>query len=140
MAKAFSPDVMVTMSVAQLSNSEVPIEAGFDLKPDTLNIRSKGKYVTGYIEFPMEFDPNDIKLNTVQIYGSVFAEQSKFEIGDYDCDGVQDITVKFDRAELIELLPNQNIDEHPVTVTGVLSNRLFSAFDMIRIINPSEKE
>jgi len=55
------------------------------------------------------------------------------EIGDYDSDGINDLMVKFDRQELIEVLePGEQI----IDITGRLwDGRPIAGFDIIRVIH-----
>ena len=43
------------------------IEAEVNIDPDTLNVKSKGKWITAYIELPEGYDVNDIDINTVKL-------------------------------------------------------------------------
>jgi hypothetical protein len=79
------------------------IQADIDFTPDTLNPKSKGKWVTCYIELPEGYGVSDIDLSTVTLNGAVSAEWSPTYIGDHDGDGVQDLMVKFSREEVIDL-------------------------------------
>jgi hypothetical protein len=72
-----------------------------DINPDTLNLKSRGSYITAYIELPEGYDVSNIDMSTVKlnIEGSeIYAEDLPFSIGDYNINGVQDIMVKFDRG------------------------------------------
>ena len=55
------------------------------------------------------------------------------EIGDYDSDGINDLTIKFDLQELIAVLePGEQI----IDLTGRLwDGRLIAGFDFIRVIH-----
>lgn len=71
-----------------------------DIMPDTLNLKSKGNFVTCYIELPEGYDVGDIALETVTLsIGETIigAELSPTEIGDYNGNGIPDLMVKFDR-------------------------------------------
>jgi len=77
------------------------VSAVIDVDPDTLNLASLGNDVTCYIELPSGYDPGDIVIGTVKMQDSVVAKGNPSAVGDYDCDGVPDLMVKFDRQELI---------------------------------------
>jgi hypothetical protein len=128
------------------------IEATIDVDPNTLNLKSKGKYVTCYIEIP-GFDPADIDVSTVMLDGVVPAEESPTGLGDYDMDGIPDLMVKFSRSTLISSLSAPTaalwLDErggraalvsdgtHELVVTGLmLDGTPFAGSDEIRVINP----
>ena len=59
----------------------IPIIPAFvDFNPNTLNLKSRGKWVTVYIELPKDYDPNLIDINTVLLNGQVAAENNpKYE-------------------------------------------------------------
>lgn len=134
---------------------ESPLVARIDFDPNTLNLKSKGKYVTCYIELPEGCDPADIDWGTVLMNDALPAELSPTAVGDYDSDGIPDMMVKFGRNALIGILagreaekiwvddergetpPLDHGDEFELGVTGDLyDGRTFSGTDVIRVINP----
>lgn len=93
-----------------------------DFDPDTLNLKSQGKWVTVYIELPEGYDVNDIDVNTVKLNGLIPAELAPTEVGDYDEDGIPDLMVKFDRAAVSKLFSGLEVlGEYSVEVTGELT-------------------
>lgn len=101
-----------------------PVTVTVDIKPDTLNLRSEGKWITVYIELPEGYDVNDIDIGTIMLEDLIPAEDSPTNVGDYDNDGIPDLMVKFDRQEVIgeldwewgtiysdELTINLNLDD-----------------------------
>lgn len=108
------------------------VAAEMDFDPDTLNLSSKGKYVTVYLELPQGHDVNDIGISTLMLNGTVPAQSRPWAIGDYDNDGVPDLMVKFDR-QAIHLEVNDNVS---VWVQGELSTGFHLAGDdVIRVID-----
>ena len=117
------------------------IVALVDIHPDTLNMKSNGRYVTAFITLPDEADLVDIDTTTIQITNISGDEITGFliddsftpVIGDHDEDEILDLTVKFDRQALILLL---QIGDKTITVEGdTLSGRHFSGSDTIRVID-----
>jgi hypothetical protein len=119
------------------------IPAEVDCDPDTLNLKSKGKWITCYIEFPSGFGVRDINLSSVLLedilppemdekYGFVSSEASY--IMDHDNDGVEERMVKFDRQELIKML---QAGEYSFKLTGSLfDGTVFEGnSDIIRVIH-----
>jgi len=105
-----------------------------DFDPDTLNLQSKGKWVTTYIELPEGCDVSAINVSTVMLNETVPAELHPTGIGDYDSDGIADLMVKFDRQAVIDMLPVG--DAVNVTVTGELYDRTpFEGSGTIRVID-----
>jgi hypothetical protein len=116
-------------------------EAETDLKPDTLNLRSRGRYVTTYIELPEGYDVADIDVGSVCLTVDdnetvVLAEARPVAIGDYDHDGVLDLMVKFDRQAVASLLtPGETVT---VYVGGVLTDGTeFLSSDTLRVLRPA---
>jgi len=115
------------------------VEAAIDIAPDTLNLKSKGKWITCYIELPEGYDVEDIDVGTIKLNDQVPAESHPTEIGDNDDDGIVDLMVKFDRAAVQQILPAG--DEVEITVTGELNDGTsFAGNDTIRVINKGGKK
>ena len=82
-----------------------PLAAAFDLDPKTINLKSKGQYLTAYIQ-SSAFNAADIDVSTVTLQAIdpvtsallPVATGAPTSVGDGNGDGVQDRTVKFDRA------------------------------------------
>ena len=102
-----------------------------DIDPDTLNLKSKGKWITAYIELPEGYDVNGIDVSTVRLDDTIPAELRPTEIGDYDNDGIPDLMVKFSRQDLIEIL---SVGQATLTITGEVNGTSFEGSDTIRAI------
>lgn len=114
------------------------IEGCADIDPDTLNLKSKGKWITCYIELPEGYDVADIDVSTIKLNDTVPAEAKPTAIGDYDGDGIADLMVKFDRSAVQALLQEGEVE---LTVTGELTDETpFEGSDTIRVINPGGKK
>jgi hypothetical protein len=112
-----------------------PVAATIDVKPDTLNLKSAGKWITCHIELADDYDVGEIAISTVQLNGQVSAEPQPTQVGDYDADGAADLMVKFDRAAVQEIL--EVGDAVLITVTGQLEGgESFLGTDAIRVISP----
>ncbi|MCW4052763.1 MAG: carbohydrate binding domain-containing protein [Candidatus Bathyarchaeota archaeon] len=107
------------------------IDGSIDIAPDTLNLKSEGKWITAYIELPEGNDPSDIEVSTIELNGEIPAELHPTEIGDYDADGIPDLMVKFDRQDLIAIL---NAGEATLTITGEVDGIAFEGTDTIEVI------
>lgn len=111
------------------------IEAKVDVDPDTLNLKSKGRWITAYIELEEGHDVNDINLSTILLENSVPLEYHPTEIGDYDNDGIPDLMVKFDRSDVEDMLtPSESVT---LKITGSLkTGEGFEGGDDFRVIRP----
>ncbi|UCE38388.1 MAG: hypothetical protein JSW00_03945 [Thermoplasmata archaeon] len=103
------------------------LDATIDINPDTLNLKSKGKWITGYIELPNGYDVNDIIVGTVKLNDVIPADWGNVE-GDR-------LMVKFDRGDVQDLL---GPGTYNLKVTGELTGGIFfeGYSDEITVINP----
>jgi len=107
-----------------------------DFDPETLNLKSKGKYVTVYIELPEEYDIGQIDVSSIRLNGTVSALAKLTKIGDYDEDGIPDLMVKFDRTSVIVLFIGKTVPEtYVIEVTGTWAGVRFKALVTIRVIS-----
>jgi len=123
---------------------EPAIEALVDINPDSLNKNSKGQWVTVYITLPAGYDVNKIDAGTIAItslagvscqpdYHQAVDLSFVSQVGDRDEDAIADLTVKFNRQELIA---NLCLDDVAVTVEGKLvTGEKFKGIDHIRVID-----
>ncbi len=122
----------------KLAPEEIP--ATVDIDPDSLNLRSRGRWITAYIELPEGYDVNDINVSTILLNDTVPAELHPTEVGDYDDDGIPDLMVKFDRDEVISYIQsNLNTRERVCTATLTITGKLydgtpFQGRDSIRVL------
>jgi hypothetical protein len=107
-----------------------PVEAEVSIHPETLNLKSKGKWITAFIKLPEGYDVTDIDVESVKLNQSISAEWGNVQ------NGV--LMVKFSRAELIALLDGKTGEvELTITVNG--DGFDFEGYDTIRVISPGRK-
>jgi len=113
------------------------LAADSDIDPNTLNLASNGKWMTSYVELPVEYDPADVVLETVMFNGVVLADDKFFVYEeDFNGNGIPDLMFKFSRSEIEGILMEG--EEVEVTVTGeIRDTTYFVATDIIRVINPT---
>ncbi|MFX1574986.1 MAG: hypothetical protein ACFFB0_19790 [Promethearchaeota archaeon] len=110
------------------------VYATVDFNPNTLNQKSKGKWITVYIELPEGSDVDDIDITSILLNEICpIADSSPSGIGDYDEDGIPDLMVKFDRQAVIGLFnPGENVE---IMISGELNDGTpFEGTDTIRVI------
>lgn len=122
------------------------LTATTNIDPDTLNLKSKGKYITCYIELPEGYDVNDIDVSTVMLNDTIPAKSHPTGIGDEDEDGIPDLMVKFSRPLVINYVESHIDWSKPertkplihtatLTITGTLYDGTpFEGSDTIRTL------
>jgi hypothetical protein len=126
---------------------ETIVDAVVDVDPNTLNLNSKGQWITCYIELP-GYDVNDIDGRTVTLEG--VSAHTGDDTGwasplpnegntmDHDGDGILERMVKFDRSAVQDLLKP---GVATVTVKGTLLNQptptSLLGIDLIKVIGKS---
>ncbi len=127
------------------------IVAEVNIDPDTFNLKSKGKFITVYIELPEGYDVEDINISTVELEGVPAVNDTKYGFVtdpvpvDRDGDGIMELMVKFDRSAVKEIIEEMIGDENEqkfieleLKVTGELSDGTpFEDSDTIRVKNPA---
>jgi hypothetical protein len=121
-----------------------PPIATIDIDPDTLNLKSKGKWITCYIELPSGYDPRYINASTILLNGTIppelntkygFVKSGDGYIMDHDGDGIEERMIKFNRSAVQEMIgaPNPSVE---LIVTGELYDGTpFEGSDVIRAIH-----
>jgi len=116
------------------------VEATVDIDPNSLSLKSKGKWITAYIELPKSYDVKDINISMIMLNCTIPAELRPIAIGDYDNDGVPDLMVKFNRTEVISYIISTKgrqtrFSQVKLTITGGLKNGIhFEGSDTIKIL------
>ena len=106
-----------------------------------MNIKSKGKWITCYIELPTGYTVDDIDMSTVILTinnNSIpTGEGSPAEIGDYDNDGISDLMVKFDRGAVQKIVTEGSVE---MTVTGsLIGGTQFEGVDTVLVIDKGQE-
>ena len=120
------------------------VQATVDIDPDALNLKSKGKFITFYIEPLDGYNVEDIDIDSValtriddDLLDPPLYIVGPSEIGDYDDDGITDLMVKFDKQELISLL---EVGDEELTVSGeLMDGRQFEGSYTIKVIEKGKK-
>jgi hypothetical protein len=128
---------------------EPPMQADVTIEPETLNLKSNGKWISAYIELPEGCNVANIDLNTVCLdtipaendpqYGFVTYPGSY--LTDHDGDGILERMVKFNRTTVIEYMGTYDFDDgdtgnHKLAelfVTGEVAGASFEGSDTVRV-------
>lgn len=126
------------LKIDKITFKKNSITADIEINPDTFNLKSKGKWVTAYIETP-DYDVSQIDVSTILLDGTISAESKPTGIGDHDEDGIEDLMVKFDRVQLENYL-SEGLDQGQkssveLTITGTLDGTPFEGVDEITVMN-----
>jgi hypothetical protein len=102
------------------------LDVDMNIEPDTLNLASRGKWITGYIELPEGYDVDSIDTSSILLNNTVMIDaDAPTAIGDVDRDGTLDMMVKFDRSQVtVYILNNVDIEDKSTAVTFSITGRL----------------
>jgi hypothetical protein len=107
--------------------SEPLIEAEIEIKPKTLNLKSKGKWITCHIWLPEEYDVADVNSYSIFLQDELEAEWVWFN------EQQQLVAARFNRSAVQQLLVPGEVE---LTVTGELADGTkFTATDKIKVIS-----
>lgn len=125
-----------TLSI--INGSDVPtgaLSAWVQVKPHTLNLQSGGKYVSGGIQLPPSFFPQEIDLSSIRLQHTLPIVPGSESYMDTNGDGIEELWVKFSRVDFQAVVPEG--DEVPVTIDGMVRHRSFAGVDTIRTLRPT---
>jgi hypothetical protein len=110
--------------------------AQVDINPENLNLRSKGEWITTYIEIAESFDMHNVDVSSIMLNGTIpVASSAPVTIGDNDNDGIPDLMVKIDRATVESWIYNTKGIRYgnvALTITGeLLDGTIFKGTDVI---------
>ncbi len=118
-------------------------KASVDLDPDTLNLKSHGRWVSCYIELPEGYDVDDVDRATILLNGTIpvdpFWVDKPLEsvVGDHDSDTILDLMVKFNRMSVSDYLLDHNVAFGNVTLTLTMQlydGTPFEGSDTIKVL------
>jgi parallel beta-helix repeat protein len=96
------------------------ITAIVDFNPNTLNLKSHGKWITARIQLPEEYNAEDIDASTILLNGAIAPLIEAKQNGH----GVKELVVRFDRVTVALWIYQSVGTQHEVslTITGELKN------------------
>jgi len=111
------------------------IPAEVRIVPRTINLASKGKWITALIWLPEDYDVTDIEPNSIVLEGEI--EPEWFAVDEQQ----QVAIVRFRRSEVQEILNPPMADQVELTITGQLTDgTIFEGTDVIRVIDKGKKK
>jgi hypothetical protein len=134
---------VLASSISPAAASETILISNVKITPSTLNMKSKGKFITAHMTLPAAYDdvlpqPEDITLRIIlddNETGEIIASRVSRDFFD-------GLVVKFPRNDVQELIA-VNSDQYPGTVEFSISietdNETLYGTDEIRVINPGKK-
>jgi predicted outer membrane repeat protein len=106
-----------------------PISAEMDVEPETLNLASKGRWITAFIQLPEDYNVADIDPNSIFLENEI--KPARFWLTEDN----QTAIAKFNREEVQDIL---DIGQLELTITGQLTDgNLFVGTDVITVIDKS---
>jgi len=102
------------------------VDMAFDLTPDALNLKSSGKWVTGYLTPPAPYSASEIDVSTIRLNGAVGPDPA----AGIDIKG-NTLTVKFNRVAAQGALGQDGL----VVATGEVGGACFSGSDVVRVLH-----
>ena len=108
-----------------------------EIHPETLNLKSEGRWITCYIKPPTGYDVASIDLSTVELW-----YKGKYITASWGNIEGNVLMVKFDRSQLINLFQQAGVNggEHgrhvELTIKAEVSGELCEGTDTIRVTSP----
>ncbi|UCF77757.1 MAG: M20/M25/M40 family metallo-hydrolase [Candidatus Eiseniibacteriota bacterium] len=123
-------------SLAGLDTTRIAV-ATVDIVPNTLNLKSRGQYISCHIEVPRGVSASEVDVSTVMLNNSVRAEPGPCTVGDYNGNEMPDVLVKFKRESVQKVVgPGPAVE---VLVSGRAGSSLFQGKDTIRVLGGGER-
>ncbi len=108
----------------------------FDSDPGTVNLRSKGRYISAYIELASPHDVRNIDVSTIRLNEALgVAPRAPVSFADHDEDGILDLMVKFDLAGVKALFSKPGTYRLQITGRFVVGGNSFDALATVRVLS-----
>ena len=134
--------ILAATSVLTLCLAQEVLVAEVDIKPETLNPKSKGKFITCFVSAPEGYSAGDIIGESVIITdiggNKVNIEPVRWKVTDSEDDGVTELMLKYSRAEVQASIVQDGLTGQVVfTIEGLLfDNTPFIGSDTVRVKKP----
>jgi hypothetical protein len=113
----------------EISAAVIPASMKMKITPQSLNLKSKGQWITCHLRLPNDLQVADVNVSSIRLQGEVAA--AKVTAGKLS----NQLVIKLDRAAVGALLtPGASVE---ITLTGQMNDGAwFEASDTIKVINP----
>ncbi|MGC8895631.1 MAG: DUF4114 domain-containing protein [Candidatus Bathyarchaeia archaeon] len=117
-----------------------PVNVWVHYCPRTLNLKSRGRWITAIVKVPKEYDVTDIDISSILLNGTVPADQRHYKI----CECYNLIVLKFNRTAVIELIKaslnetvcaKKSVKVSLTLIGKFLDGTPFQGTDKIRVIH-----
>lgn len=119
-----------------------PLAATVDFEPEFLSLWIKKSWFTCHMELPDGYNASDINIYTIFLNSTILVDLTGSIIfGDCDNDTVFDLTVQFNRTDVIEYIQSQGLRYGNVSlaIVGKLYNEVpFEGCDVIKVRMPGD--
>ncbi len=112
----------------------VSVVGTLELQPNTIQLRSEGRWIHGTISLPAPSSARDIDVASIRLQGTVPCDTSYHVLRlahEHECDSTWTLRVRFDRIA-VQWVVSEG-DSVPVTVTGRAGDVAFRAVDVVRV-------
>jgi hypothetical protein len=110
--------------VERLDNQLINVD--LDLTPSTLNLKSEGRWISGYIYLPDGYNASEINLGTVKLNDSIPVDWGEAK--------KSTLMVKFDRSDVEDLIGMPNESEELIVTGKTTDGTTFFGNETIRAI------
>ena len=113
------------------------ISGTVEMQQSAINLQSYGKTINCIVELPGGYDVNDIEIRSVKINDSIHVIQNApIIIGDNNNNAITDVTLTFDRTEIVDFLIGTITNESiTLTISGVVAKVPFEGYYSIMVSN-----
>jgi hypothetical protein len=126
-----------------LGQSEEAIETVIDIHPETLNLDSKGKWITCYVEAPAGYSVEDIDpaRTAISAIGGIKTDIESERSNIEDDKGVPVLMIKFSRSAVHQVMKDNSLQGNvEITVSGLLTDgtTMFEGSDTVKVKVPKK--
>jgi DNA-binding beta-propeller fold protein YncE len=125
-------------TVTILNTSSVPsgpVAADVSVTPRMSEDGSGSRWIAASIRLPGIYFAGEVDLSSIMMQDLIHAQTDRWRIADDDLDGIDELTVYFDRLLFQEAMPQGN--SVPVTIRGMVRGREFVGVDTIQTVRPT---